>query len=257
MSDLPLWGSLQKAQDDPETIEEAIARLIGEHESDPEAHLGEGESLEQHKTEGMIDHPAGSVATDKLPQARLVASVFESLDGWALVEFGTGSGYLNFPGVVLQTGATTNGEPVLFTGSDGFSNFDVSKSFFFKTTLRLSHAANQIGRFGIGALGGGDGTCGVGFRFENSTLYAYVEDEEVVTSYELTGISLTDAHVYEVRYDIAEEIFRWYVDGLEVKTLAQALVDTASDILFGYRIKTTTGANRNMYVADLVVQLDL
>ncbi len=30
----PVWGLLQKAQDDPETIEEAIVRLIGEHEAD-------------------------------------------------------------------------------------------------------------------------------------------------------------------------------------------------------------------------------
>lgn len=64
---LPLWGMMQKAQDDPETIEQAIARMIAEHEADPEAHLGEGESLSMHKHEEIIDHPAQSVVLDKTP----------------------------------------------------------------------------------------------------------------------------------------------------------------------------------------------
>jgi hypothetical protein len=62
---LPLWGTLQKSQDNAETIEQAIVRLIGEHEEDPEAHLGEGESLEQHKKSEIIDHPPQSIVPDK------------------------------------------------------------------------------------------------------------------------------------------------------------------------------------------------
>lgn len=64
---LPLWGELQKAQDDSRTIEEFIDDKIVEHEEDPEAHLGEGESLQAHKSESIIDHPAQSVVVDKQP----------------------------------------------------------------------------------------------------------------------------------------------------------------------------------------------
>jgi hypothetical protein len=43
------WGQLAKSQTDPEKIEEAIKRLINEHNADPEAHLVEGGSLKSHK----------------------------------------------------------------------------------------------------------------------------------------------------------------------------------------------------------------
>jgi len=59
------WGSLQKSTTDDETIEQAIGRLISDHEADASAHLGAGESLEAHKTAEVIDHPAQSVVIDK------------------------------------------------------------------------------------------------------------------------------------------------------------------------------------------------
>lgn len=62
---LPLWGQLQKSLEDNETIEQAIERKIREHNDEPEAHLGEGRSLEEHKKAEVLDHPAFSVVTDK------------------------------------------------------------------------------------------------------------------------------------------------------------------------------------------------
>jgi hypothetical protein len=50
------WGQLAKSQTDPEKIEEAIQRLINEHNADPEAHLVEGGSLKSHKMAEIIDH---------------------------------------------------------------------------------------------------------------------------------------------------------------------------------------------------------
>jgi hypothetical protein len=64
---LPLWGQQQKSLDDPRTIEDVISDMISFHKQDPEAHLGEGESLSSHKHEQVIDHPAQSVVSDKHP----------------------------------------------------------------------------------------------------------------------------------------------------------------------------------------------
>lgn len=69
MSALIPWSTLPRATDDNETIEEAIARLIADHEADPTAHLGEGESLSEHKGSEVIDHLAGSVVVDKYSRA--------------------------------------------------------------------------------------------------------------------------------------------------------------------------------------------
>ena len=52
-----IWGNLQKSLDDPQTIDQAIAAAIAAHEQDPTAHLGDGESLQQHKSNDIIDHP--------------------------------------------------------------------------------------------------------------------------------------------------------------------------------------------------------
>lgn len=67
--EIPTWGSSPKSQEDATTIDEAIAIAIAEHESDPIAHLGAGESLEQHKTNEVIDHPALSIVADKMSNA--------------------------------------------------------------------------------------------------------------------------------------------------------------------------------------------
>ena len=61
----PVWGQLAKAQDDDETVEEAITRLVGGHEADAGAHTAAGEALETHKTQVIIDHPADSLVEDK------------------------------------------------------------------------------------------------------------------------------------------------------------------------------------------------
>jgi len=64
---LPIWGLLEKSVDNPQTIDQAIAEAIAVHESDPTSHLGPGESLQAHKSDSIIDHPAQSVVLDKTP----------------------------------------------------------------------------------------------------------------------------------------------------------------------------------------------
>ena len=62
----PVWGVLEKALDDPQTILEAVDAKIAAHEADEEAHLGAGESLQSHRASEIIDHAAASVLADKI-----------------------------------------------------------------------------------------------------------------------------------------------------------------------------------------------
>ena len=91
------WGMLSKSQEDPETIEEAIARLITAHNADEESHLDTGQSLQSHKASAIIDHLALSIVEDKIGDGeislqkllsvnRFVISCFESIDGWDVVK---------------------------------------------------------------------------------------------------------------------------------------------------------------------------
>ena len=95
---------LEKSQEDNETIEEAIARLITAHLADDNAHLGEGESLQSHRASEIIDHLAESVITDKIAERNVTidhlsdfGSVWrlslpiETIDGWDIGASGTAS----------------------------------------------------------------------------------------------------------------------------------------------------------------------
>jgi hypothetical protein len=62
-----VWGNLPKAQDDAETIEEAITRIVQEHNEAPTAHTGVGEAIDLHRKNDILDHPAQSVVGDKTP----------------------------------------------------------------------------------------------------------------------------------------------------------------------------------------------
>ena len=60
------WGELNKSQIDPEKIEEAIDRKIGNHNDEPDAHLEPGQSLTSHRASEIIDHVARSIVNDKI-----------------------------------------------------------------------------------------------------------------------------------------------------------------------------------------------
>jgi len=75
----PNWGLLEKSQVDDETIEEAIDRLVAAHNDDADAHIGAGKSLDTHKTQETIDHPANSVKTDKVEDEEITNPKIDKL----------------------------------------------------------------------------------------------------------------------------------------------------------------------------------
>lgn len=140
----PNWGMLAKNQEDPETIEEAIERLIDVHNEDETSHIGEGRSLEQHKASEVIDHPALSLVADKYSDGSVgfiknIYSDKNTLDvnmanseDWLDVLVGTGSnlaiqnGYANiFPGNAVDDYAmrTTENWNYLFVGDTDVNPF--------------------------------------------------------------------------------------------------------------------------------------
>ena len=70
------WGDLAKSQIDDEKIEEAIERIVAEHNDDPEAHVKEGQALQSHKAAEVIDHLAKSIVRDKLADRSVEPSAF-------------------------------------------------------------------------------------------------------------------------------------------------------------------------------------
>ena len=67
------WGTLLKSQISAEKIEEAINRMIQDHEDDPDSHLETGESLHSHKASEIIDHIVDSIIEDKIKDDEITA----------------------------------------------------------------------------------------------------------------------------------------------------------------------------------------
>ena len=77
------WGLLAKSLEDPETIEEAIDRIVAAHNDDESAHLEAGQSLQSHKASEIIDHAVASIVADKISGTEgLIFHSFESLDNY-------------------------------------------------------------------------------------------------------------------------------------------------------------------------------
>lgn len=66
MAEQFIWGALQRAVNDPTTIDEAIAASVAAHNNEAESHLGTEQSLEIHRENPIVDHPAESVVNDKI-----------------------------------------------------------------------------------------------------------------------------------------------------------------------------------------------
>lgn len=60
------WQNTPKNSEDNEKIEQAIDRVVGAHNNDPDSHVNPGQSLQSHKASLVIDHLARSIVGDKL-----------------------------------------------------------------------------------------------------------------------------------------------------------------------------------------------
>jgi hypothetical protein len=244
----PLWGELEKAQDNNQTIVQAIAQAIAEHEADPEAHLGDGESLSMHKHETIIDHPQGSVLGDKYTNREFTISpTFESVSqGYAVS--GSGVNY-SLAGLRFETGGTINTTRYLrASGQYSPAYYDNEKETTFQYTAQMLDTADYTAYGIAGADGNLEIGPGIGFKFINNALYAveiYVDgssDPQEVTDL-ITGVTLTDKNLYRVHLD-TDGVITFFVNGEEVASWTRTTSSDFGLALFSFQIKNTASANK-------------
>lgn len=215
---LPLWGLLQKAQDNTQTIDEAIAAAIAAHEADPEAHLGEGESLQMHKTEEVIDHPPGSLLPDKISFSDLMfETTFESLGGFTV---SAGVANTSWPGATFEIfdgggDLRTLRANMLGIIDSGFIEYNYQADSYFYVD---SADDNEI--IHIGLTDSANSTRYLGFKIEDGQIYGYARWSGTVnytsSLYSIAGAELVFVRVY---YDYAGGVVYFYVNGTQVGTL--------------------------------------
>lgn len=205
------WGLLPKNQEDNEKIEEAISRLIAEHEADPEAHTGENESLEAHRASEILDHLKNSVVDDKIRIDRFsIKTNFESITGLSC-----SAGVFSYIGYLeLATTSSLNNNQYAYLPSDDHFEFapDLVKNPIFESVSAVSSNGDYIAYLGIGE----PGDSGVGFKIVNGVLSAYWIDDEIDENLiEIASIDPEDQlHKYRVEVYDGESVL-WFVDNVQ------------------------------------------
>jgi len=268
----PTWGQLKKAQDDDTTIDQAIAAAIAAHEADPDAHTGAGESLETHKSQEVIDHPAGSLIEDKyldgsislikLSETKfIIITCFESFDGWldnsdvgATVQAGVGAGF-------LITAATSGKKAIIAAlpsapSMSGGVNF--GKNPFFQARVYIPATTNQTIYFGTGNASfpaSPPTTQYFGFKVVNGTLYAVHSNGSTETTTQITGITLDAKNLYRAVMDSGNNI-KFYVNGVLKATHSSNLPSGEEDSILVFMIKTNENAEKELDLIEALFSQD-
>jgi len=246
------WGLMPKSQEDSQKIEERVAEMIAEHEADPDAHTGVGESLAAHRENEVLDHLAGSVKSDKMPFARKVDSSFESLDGFTQ----SGTIFQTIASLHIRAANVVNDSSYVYGYVDAWPPLSFDHSWLFETNCLLTPTSGAKAYIGIGSLNADTGgQTGIGFKIVGTTLYAYhivgIDDTPTETAVSLGSFDPTILHNYRVIYDHGLAEIRFYLDGDLVHTFNSGLPSVDDYSLCTFYVESTTTAYHNLKVVDL------
>ena len=165
------WGQMPRAGDDPETITEYVTRKIADHNENNQAHLGEGESIDEHRKEAVIDHPEGSILADKLTNTeQVVQDTFNNLSRW------TTSGAVgtpSFSGVFLAVDSDMQ-QALIHSGSPFIGSINYHKEYVLQFTLGFAYRGQACeGIFGFGRVFSNDFLSGFGYELDNTQVRGY------------------------------------------------------------------------------------
>ena len=248
---LPLWGSLEKAQDDDETIEQAITRLILEHEADPTAHLGSGESLEQHKTSEVIDHPAGSVLADKQTTTEIVFNLVPGSGGVFTVTGLTAITGMNLIRLSTEEAGTQQSKATVLA-SFGITPFSNNRDSLFQTTVYFDFAGDDSCEVYFGVTNNTTpGSSGYGFFCEETTIKGFARFGS--TTYYTSAFSVSDLTkgLYRAQYVASENQVYFFKDGERVGTLTHATDSLTAGTYFAFYIDGNGDTGSVLYFLDL------
>jgi len=212
---IEVWGQLPKAQDDAQTIQEAIDASILAHEEDPASHLGTGKSLENHKTNGTIDHPASSIVPDKFSNNQPTYQ-----------EFFAGSSSHYTEGNVLQSG----GGMISFIPTSGSRNtlLSLGVPFIDRANFPLNDIiadfsieyTKSSGVVNSGGISIGDHSTGFGIEWNTTQIRLFYAFEDTVTYSSWLTKDISQVHTYRLYLSVVDSSIFLFVDGVQVLSLS-------------------------------------
>lgn len=241
------WGLMTKAQDDATKIDDAIASAISAHEADPEAHMGTGESIENHRQNEVIDHPAQSIVPDKFNSNQPTMQNFfvnasSYYDEGNVTQSGDGQIYVwttnNSPAYSLV------GIPLTFLDSELFPDNDILIDF----ALRLVKSGSTYSC----DVFVGDTENGFGIKFNESGLKLFKYVDSTYTETANVSFSWGSAFSFRLFLDSITGALLLFKNGVQIASLAMSesgftIYDSA------LYVKTASGnpASSNAYISML------
>lgn len=238
------WEHLPKNNIDSETIEQAIVRIVTAHNEDNTAHMAEGQSIDIHRKESVLDHKLGSVLADKETTSELkYYTTFENLTSFDVYGQVSNNDQLGVSVWVSGSGSTNSGLQIYSNLQNQFLN--TNKNFLLQTLLRYESGDNNFDSY-FGFLSGYTiNDKGVGFQVQNNVLYTQVKCGTFSSRIAQNTISLSSDNVYRVQYIAGERKVYFIVNGVTIQTInipeGQEFDTSASG---GYELKK---ANSNSY----------
>jgi len=243
-----VWGLMPKAQDDAETIEEAITRIVGEHNDDNTAHADTGQSLDVHRVSTTIDHLAGSILADKKSAIqRSVTNALTGLDSMTTLGDVNANG-VGSVGVYIEHGVVGHSYFRAEYSQAGIQ-LTTDKDMFFQALAKYD-TSNTSYKSSMGFLTNSTSTAvGFGFNVRSNVLRAHVGDG--THNYEATcsGVDLTLEHTYRALYIAGEGQFYFYIDGV-----LEAQIDVSDVVLdegatIGADMESTATNDGNLWIS--------
>lgn len=242
MSDI--WGLMPKSQTDPQTIDEAIAAAIADHEADTSAHVDVGESLYSHKASEVIDHIARSVVADKFKQDLfsydLLVFPLITLDPYTISATASSVG---LGCILIRTSQVLNNTATIENIPAPVSTIVFENDVYWEMTLQFySESGDSNSRDGFMGMGL-DGVDFLGVKVSNNTVYAHSNDggSASYTDVEMSGVTASAYNAYSIKYYHGEKA-EFYVNGVLKATITTNLpADAESLPVYGWVKTKTTG----------------
>jgi len=265
------WGQLVKSQTDNETIEEAIERIVADHNNDPEAHLEEGQSIQSHKSSAVIDHLARSIVSDKIEEwisVKLKGSfdrndlhwytIFESIDGYELDD--VAYSYVTDGGAILLTNTIANMYSYIAKQFRREPALTWAMPRRVKCTVYETYENDQKFYIGIGYFPGTLSSFTnrhIGFKVINKTLYATVANGTTESTINCGDMPYRLNTTFEFNYNGTSVEF--FVNGVSVGTLSTNIPTgsaSAEEVLFANLVITGGATYKKWSIRDWDIWID-
>jgi len=244
------WEQIPKNQTNSELIEEAIARLIAVHEADPEAHTGENESLQAHRQNEIVDHPAGSILIDKNTMTEFyIDDDFRTITQWYTVGSVSNDDWPSLK-LYVEYGAinTSKIEKEIEIPSPFLTkNYDMLFQVLARYNMSSSAFKSWLGIGLYSALPSG----GFGFIWENGVLKCIVARGSTRVYSDTISIAYNQDHIYRAQLNSELGLIYFYIDGSLVATLSVPAISWDDDSGPTMGITLTTENDGNLWLANL------